>query len=166
MLSQQPLADLLKEVKQLVIHSLEIVYLAQILQLLLQLIFVRIELVLWTLLLRVIRNVRAGYQPAFGKELQDAQTHRHAHYLQEQLTHVLPSQRVMDHVMEQELQRPLLALPIIPFAQLLHQPIIQMHNARLGDLFVSQMDLDVFWLQLPRALVYYHLLSVHSINQL
>ena len=145
---------------------MEIVSLAQILQLLLQLMLVKIELVLWTLLLRVIRNVRAGYQLAFGKELQDAQTHRHAHYLQEQLIHVLPSQRVMDHVMEQELQPPLLALRTIPFAQLLHQLIIQMLNARLGDLFVSQMDLDVFWLQLLHAQVYYHLSFALSINPL
>ena len=153
-LSQQSLVHYIKELKQPVMHSLEIVYLAQILQLLLLPMLVRIEIVLWILLLRVIQNVRVGYRLAFGKEQQDVLSHRLVHHLQEQLTHALPSQQQMDLAMEQEvLQHQLLVPPTILFAQLPLQPTILMHNAKLGDLFVVQMDLDVFWLQLLLAQV-------------
>ena len=81
----------------------------------------------------MMRNVRIGFQLAFGKEQLDAQTLNLVPRLLERLTHVQHLQQMMDLVLEQEqLQLPLHVLLIIHYAQLHQQPKILMPNAKAG----------------------------------
>ena len=131
-LSYKQLVHNIKELKLFVMDLQEIVFHAQILKLLLQLMLVKIKLVLLTPQLKATQSVRPGYLLVFGKERQAAQTLDLALHLQEQLTHVLYLLQMMDLVMEQ-VHHHLPVLQIIYYAQLHQQPLIQMSNAKLGD---------------------------------
>ena len=171
-LSQRHPVDLIKEFKQHAMDLLEMVFLAQILQLQLLLMFASIKHVLRIQLQRVMQIVLLGTHQqqelliVFGEEAQDALIHNLVHHLQEQLIHVLHSRLQMDLVMEQVLlQLQLHVLLTHHFAQVLHLTIVLMHNVRLGVLLVLQMVSAAFQVVQLHAQASYHLLPAHSINQ-